>query len=113
MVEGSIDTSVMIQCFDQLSQHIERRSSVFLDNAPMHRSAAFIAHIPKWVRRGLMVKYLPAYSPELNLMEILWRFMKYYWRPWSAYASFQSLLEAVEDVLKRFGTDYTITFQTT
>ena len=79
----------------------------------MHRSTAFIAQIPKWVRRGLMVKYRPAYSPELNLIEILWRFMKYSWLPWSAYASFQSLLEAVEDILKRFGTDYTIAFHTT
>jgi hypothetical protein len=24
-------------------------------------------------------QYLPSYSPELNLIEILWRFIKYYW----------------------------------
>ena len=84
MVEGGIDTSVVITCFDQLSKQIEQRSYVLLDNAPMHRSIAFIAQIPKWVRRGLIVKYLPAYSPQLNLIEILWRFMKYYWLPLSA-----------------------------
>jgi transposase len=112
MIEGSVDTSVIIECFNQLSEQIDKRSYVLLDNAPMHRSKAFIQQIPHWVSKGLIVKYLPSYSPELNLIEILWRFIKYYWLPFSAYTSFQSLCKAVEDILTRFGTDYTITFQT-
>src|SRR2546425_2190496 len=72
-----------------------------------------IRHIPKWVKRGLIIKYLPPYSPELNLIEILWRFMKYSWLPFSAYMSFPCLVQAVEDILTRFGTDYTINFQAT
>jgi transposase len=112
MIEGSVDTSVIIECFNQLSTQIDKRSYVLLDNAPMHRSKAFIQQIPHWVSKGLIVKYLPSYSPELNLIEILWRFIKYYWLPFSAYTSFQSLCKAVEDILTRFGTDYTITFQT-
>jgi DDE superfamily endonuclease len=43
-----------------------------------------------------MVKYWPSYAPELNLIEILWRCIKYYWLPFSAYTSFQCLCEAVE-----------------
>jgi transposase len=111
MIEGSVDTAVIIECFEQLSAHIDKRSYVLLDNAPMHRSKAFIQQIPQWVRKGLIVKYLPSYAPELNLIEILWRFIKYYWLPFSAYASFSCLCKAVEDILTRFGTDYTITFQ--
>jgi transposase len=111
MIEGSVDTSVIIECFDQLSTHLDKRSYVLLDNAPMHRSKAFIQQIPKWVRQGLIVKYLPSYSPELNLIEILWHFIKYYWLPFSAYTSFPCLYKAVEDILTRFGTDYTINFQ--
>ena len=111
MIEGSVDTSVIIACFDQLSTQIAKRSDVLLDHAPMHRSKAFMAQMPRWVRQGLIVKYLPAYAPELNLIEILWRFIKYYWLPFSAYTSFQGLYKAVEDILTRFGTDYTITFQ--
>lgn len=113
MLEGSIDSQAIIESFDQLSEQIEKRTYVLLDNAPMHRSKAFIQQIPRWVKKGLIVKYLPPYSPELNLIEILWRFMKYYWLPFSAYASFQSLVAAVEDVLNRFGTDYRIAFQAT
>jgi hypothetical protein len=59
----------------------------------------------------LIIKYLPAYAPELNLIEILWRFMKYYWLPFSAYASFPCLYEAIAQILTRVGTEYTIAFQ--
>ena len=77
----------------------------------MHRSYDFIQDIPTWVKRGLIIKYLTPYSPEINLIEILWSFMKYHWLPFSAYMSFQCLIQAVEDILTRFGTDYTIHFQ--
>jgi transposase len=109
--EGRVDTEVVIECFEQFSQQIKKRSYVFLDNASIQKSRAFMQHIPKWVNRGLIIKYLPPYSPELNLIEILWRFMKYYWMPFSAYVSLQSLLQSIEDILQRFGTDYTIDFE--
>jgi transposase len=109
-IEGKVDTATIIECFEKFSQKIHKRTYVFLDNSPLHRAYAFIQHIPQWVKRGLIVKYLPSYSPELNLIEILWRFMKYHWLPFSAYISFQCLVEAIEDLLIRFGTDYTIKF---
>ena len=111
VIEGKVDTPTIVECFDQFSQHINKRTYVLLDNAPFHRSQAFFQHIAKWVKRGLIIKYLPPYSPELNLIEILWRFMKYHWLPFSAYMSFQALVQSVEDILTRFGTDYTINFQ--
>ena len=111
MVEGKVDASTVIECFEQVSQQLDKRTYVFLDNAPVHRSQEFIAHIAQWVQRGLIIKYLPAYAPELNLIEILWRFMKYYWLPFSAYASFSCLYEAIEQILTRIGTEYTIIFQ--
>jgi transposase len=111
MVEGKVDTSTMVECFEQFSQQLPKRTYVFLDNAPVHRSQEFIGHIAQGVQRGLIIKYLPAYAPELNLIEILWRFMKYYWIPFSAYASFSCLYEAIAQILTRFGTEYTISFQ--
>ena len=77
----------------------------------MHRSQECIKQMPQWVKKGLIIKSLPPYAPELNLIEILWRFMQYYWLPFSAYASFQSLVEAGEEILTRFGSVYTIAFQ--
>ncbi len=111
MIDGKVDAAVIIKCFDPFSQQLTKKTYVLIDNAPMHRSQAFIKHIAKWVKKGLIVKYLPSYSPELNLIEILWRFMKYYWLPFSAYTSFQCLSKAVEEILTHIGTDYTINFQ--
>jgi transposase len=112
MVEGKVDTAVIIEGFNQFSQQVAKKTYVLLDNAPVHRSQEFIEQIPTWVKKGLIIKYLPPYSPELNLIEILWRFIKYDWLPFSAYASFQCLYEAVEAILTRVGTEYTIAFQT-
>jgi DDE superfamily endonuclease len=111
VMEGKVDTSVIVACFDQFSKQIKKRAYVLLDNSSLHRSQEFIRHIPQWVKRGLIIKYLPPYSPELNLIEILWRFMKDHWLPFSAYMSFSCLVQAVEDILVRFGTDDTINFQ--
>ena len=55
--------------------------------------------------------YLSAYSPELNLIEILWRQMKYTWLPLSAYLSFERLCEEVHRLLGGYGTDYAINFE--
>ena len=110
IIEGRVDTDVVIECFEQFSQQLKKRSYVFLDNASIHKSYAFIQHIPQLVKRGLIIKYLSPYRPELNLIEILWRFMKYYWMPFSAYVSLQCLLQSIEDILQRFGTEYTIAF---
>jgi transposase len=111
MIEGKVDTSVIVECFEQFSQQIDKKTYVLLDNGPLHRSQEFIEQMPKWVKQGLIIKYLPPYAPELNLIEILWRFMKYYWLPFSAYTSFQHLVAAIEELLTRFGAEYTITFQ--
>jgi hypothetical protein len=57
MIEGSVDTSVIIACFDPWRTQSAKRSDVLLDHAPMHRSKAFMAQMPRWVRQGFMVKY--------------------------------------------------------
>jgi transposase len=112
MVEGKIDTSVIVECVEHFSQQLAKRTYGFLDNAPVHRSQEFVEHSAQWVQRGLIVKYLPAYAPELNLIEVVWRFMKYYWLPFSAYTSFRCLYEAIAQILTGVGTEYTSAFQT-
>ena len=53
---------------------------------------------------------LLTYSPQLNLIEILWRFMKYEWIEQEAYFSWKNLVEYVKKVLSYFRTKYTINF---
>lgn len=111
VIEGKVDSCVVIACFDAFAQTIEQKTVVVIDNAPIHRSQRFIAAIGGWVKKGLIVKFLPPYCPQLNLIEILWRMMKYSWLPLAAYVCFENLVEAVEEILARYGETYQITFQ--
>src|SRR5882762_10005071 len=110
MFEGSIHTGVVIACFDAFCQTLTQKTVVVMDNASIHRSEEFEDRIPYWKKQGLIIKYLPPYSPELNLIEILWRRIKYTWLPFSAYACLNALIEALEDILSQVGSEYQITF---
>jgi len=110
-VEGRVTSDLVIGCFDLFCETIIRKTVVIIDNAPIHKSQAFQDKIPLWEQKGLFLYFLPGYSPELNLIEILWRFIKYWWLPFSAYLDFQTLVEAVEDILMKVGSKYKIAFQ--
>ncbi|MBE9174692.1 transposase [Synechocystis salina LEGE 06155] len=53
---------------------------------------------------------MPAYCPKLNLIEILWKFMKYEWIKISAYDSHKILKDYIDKTVKLFGTEYVINF---
>ena len=110
-IEGAVDSDVVIHCFNEFCQTIEGPTVVVVDNASIHTSAAFQEAIPLWEKQGLSVFYLPEYSPELSLIEILWRFMKYEWIEFWAYTDFASLIQYVEGVIKEFGDQYKINFE--
>ena len=110
LFEASIHTGVVMACFDAFCQTITKKTVVVIDNASIHTSDEFQDRIPDWKKQGLIIKYLPPYSPELNLIEILWRRIKYTWLPFSAYACLNALSEALEDILSHVGSKYQITF---
>jgi len=110
MFEESIHTGVVIACFDAFCKTIKQKTIVMIDNASIHRSEEFEDRIPFWKKQGLIIKYLPTYSPELNLIEILWRRIKYDWLPFSAYQCLNAMIEALEDILSHVGSKYQITF---
>ena len=110
MFEQSIHTGVVMACFDAFCRTITQKTVVVVDNASIHRSEAFEDRVPYWKQHGLIIKYLPPYSPELNLIEILWRRIKYDWLPFSAYACLNAMIEALDDILSHVGSKYQITF---
>ena len=110
MFEGSIHTGVVIACFDTFCQTLTKKTVVVIDNASVHTSEEFEDRLPYWKKKGLIIKYLPPYSPELNLIEILWRRIKYTWLPFSAYECLNALSEALETLLSHVGSEYQITF---
>ena len=116
-VAGSVTSEVVIEFFNRFAaQHAARCKKelkpciVILDNASMHRSKAFKAEWDNWAAQGVLIHYLPPYSPELNLIEILWRKIKYSWLPLTAYKSVARLKTELAAVLKEVGGKYCITF---
>ena len=110
VTESSVNAEFVIECFDAYCDQLTRPCLIVLDNASMHRSAAFTDKIKEWEADGMFLLFLPPYSPELNLIEILWRKLKYEWLPLSAYESFQHLTEKLEDTLKEIGSKYLLSF---
>ncbi len=108
--ETKITSDIVIKFLDNYVQKIDKLTVVVIDNAPIHRSKAFPKKIAEWQQKKLEILWLPTYSPQLNLIETLWRFMKYEWIEKEAYESWKNLVEYVEKVLKDFGTKYTINF---
>ncbi|MDQ3256766.1 MAG: IS630 family transposase [Acidobacteriota bacterium] len=108
--EGRVDTSLVLECFHLFSNQITRPTIVAIDNASIHTAEEFEDEIDDLRRKGIIVKYLPAYSPELNLIEILWRKIKYEWLPLSAYENFKTMTRELFEVIKGIGSKYRITF---
>lgn len=108
--EGSINSDSAIAVMDEFCQTITKRTVVVIDNAPIHRSKKFMAKVEQWRELDLWIYFLPPYSPELNIIEILWRFMKYQWIPFDAYLNFIRLKERVAEVLECVGSKYRINF---
>jgi len=107
---GSVNSNVVVRCINDFCKDIDKKTVIVMDNSPIHTSETFQDNIPFWKERGLDIFYLPKYSPELNCIEILWRFIKYEWIEFDAYKSWTHLVNYVENVLQNFGEKYKIIF---
>ena len=109
-IEGRIDSEVIIACIDDFCQYIHKKTVIVMDQSSLHTSKEFTTKLAEWHDKNVEIFYLPPYAPELNLIEILWRFMKYEWIELWAYKSWEHLVEYVENILKKFGIEYKINF---
>jgi DDE superfamily endonuclease len=110
MIEGTVNSEIVMACFDDFCTSLNKKTVVVLDNASIHTSEQFQAKMSHWATQGFMLKFLPKYAPELNLIEILWTHIKYYWLPFSAYLGFEYLKEALTNILMNVGKEYRISF---
>ena len=104
--EGSTKTETVIEAFDDFIQNYWQQGKklpcfIMIDNASMHTSHVFQAQIKRWEAQQIHVFYLPKYSPELNLIEILWRKIKYEWMPLKAFESYANLKKEVHRILEK------------
>jgi transposase len=106
----SINSDVVVACINTFFPVVTKPTVIVVDGASIHTSGAILDQVDEWEERGIKIFKLPSYSPELNLIEILWRFIKYEWIEMEAYSSWQSLVQSVEKILKGFGENYVINF---
>jgi len=104
---GTVTSDVVIAIFDDFLEQLPKNSKtiVILDNAPTHTSNLFQDKIEEWEEHGLILYFLPTYSPQLNRIEILWRFMKYHWIEIKDYASTNALENYIDRILSTYGMD--------
>jgi transposase len=99
----NLNAQSLIELFSlMMARHPEtKRFLIYLDNARYHHALV----LKQWLatlqaQRGIVfeLKYLPAYSPNLNLIERLWKFLrKEALQKW--HATFEDMQQAVSDVL--------------
>ena len=110
--EKTIKTEFIIDCLEELlANKAEKPRVLVLDNARIHRSKKMKAKLDEWEEKGFYIFNLPPYSPHLNIIEILWRKIKYEWLKPEDYLSFESLTKAIKEILSNLGTEYKINFQ--
>ena len=107
---GKIDSEIVIKFLDKFSDNLSKNTVVIMDQASIHTSDALIEKLEEWKQKKLEIFWLPTYSPKLNLIEILWKFIKYEWIEVDAYESGKALMNYLKKVLDNLGSKYVINF---
>ena len=111
--QQKITSAFVIESVDHfLTTQVDKVTLLVLDNASIHVSKPFKEASKRWEEKGLLVWYLPTYSPHLNRIERLWLRMKYSWLKAADYINMKTLKEAVKRICNEFGDKYSINFQT-
>jgi len=103
MFDRNIKSDDVVAFLSALGETLEKPRVVIVDNASIHTAHKVMDKQPEWAEKGLYVYHLPTYSPELNLIEIVWRMVKYKWLPLNAYSSFGSLWDNLKSVFFEIG----------
>jgi transposase len=111
VLESRFNTDKIIDFMNSFVEQINKKTVVILDNSPIHKSKKFMVKIQEWKEKDVLIFFLPPYSPELNLIEILWRRIKYNWIPLDVYLCFLNLKECLSFKLNNFGTNTTLYFE--
>ncbi len=91
---------------------LRKLTVLVLDNAPVHTSKLIQTRRAAGEARGLFVLYLPRYAPHLNIVETLWRKLKYEWLTPKVYDTLDGLCYTVRQALAAVGTRLWINFST-
>ena len=98
-----VSSDTMIALLGRIAAQLVGPVTLVLDNARYQRCAAVMAEA---ARLHIDLLFLPSYSPNLNLIERLWKFTKKKALRGKHYPDFASFRAAIDDCLDRIGTDH-------
>jgi transposase len=110
ITDENITSAKIVDFLEEFSKTVKKFTVVVLDNASIHAAKAVSEKLKEWGSGNLYLYYLPTYSPELSLIEIVWRKIKHEWLPMSAFESFKSLWKNLSDMIQKIGIEYNIYF---
>lgn len=106
----NINSEFVYEQLEEMSLTIKKLTVVVLDNASVHVGKLIRERRGVWEQRGLYLFYLPRYSPHLNIVEILWRKLKYEWLSPRDYETTEGLFYSVRQALAAVGKSLKINF---
>jgi len=111
----NINAQFVMQELEKLSLTIHKETVVVLDCARIHTGNLIQQRLACWQQRGLLIFFLPPYSPHLNLAETLWPVrrcgkLKREWLVPEDYLEKDGLFYAVNRCLANVGQQLTIKY---
>jgi transposase len=109
--ETTVKRPQVVEFIDRLAaMHVDGKPViVVLDNASIHHNIDK-KKIDEWLLdHRLILLYLTPYSPELNLIEILWKHAKYHWRKFTTWTK-ENLLCEVGEIFNGYGRKFEIRY---
>lgn len=67
--------AAVVRFLQHLLPHIDGKILLIWDGAPIHRSRVIKNFLASAAAR-LQLEHLPSYAPDLNLVELVWRYLK-------------------------------------
>ena len=104
----TIDAKTIVANLDDFASKITGQTVVVMDNATIHKAGIVKEKIKEWAEKGMTIWHLPTYSPNLNIIETLWRKIKYEWLKPQDYFNWVVFENAINKILVDVGTIRTI-----
>jgi transposase len=102
--DGYITATTVCELLHKLAeQYAGRPIVIVLDNA-RYQHCKLVKELA--AELGITLQFLPSYSPNLNLIERLWKFVKKKSLNNVYYETFEEFVEGITDCLERVETDY-------
>ena len=112
--EQSLTGDFIVESIDDFADKRHTKPMVIvLDNRLIHRCHSVYDRQARWEQKEVYLHFLPAYSPHLNPIEILWRSLKCRWLNKANYGSWARLKKAIFAIIAQFGVRYKTCFNET